>query len=214
MEVAHDKVVDIIENEEGLVQEEEWLLGVMRNFNKVARRARKTLSVEVGKTSVIPRASNALMDTHTQVDKVNSVLNKSDDYSDVPVHVNNNNETVNGVVPNVDNHKEDVPSGNCELVSDANVDVECSDINKLSSVPGFLTATRESSLISMVQAMALPKAQVKKFDGDSLFYHSLTASFNNSISCILDPSVKLNVLRSLCCSRALEARVLCVKATT
>ena len=122
VEVAHDKVVDIIENEEGLVQEEEWLADVMRNFNKVAQRARKSLSVDVGKTSVKPCASNALMDTHTQADKVQvkSVLNESDDYSDVPVHVNNNNETVNGVVPNLDNHNGDVHSSNCESVSDAN----------------------------------------------------------------------------------------------
>ena len=212
VEDAHDKLVDVIVDEEQLPKEEDWLSSVVREFNQIARRARKTLS-ELDKTLVKPAINNVVPETPAQVESVENVPHHA------TPNVNTGPTNSDDALSNVTNVTNDPPTGNHESVSNTNeivTNVEvtnCTD--DVNSVPGSFTATQESSLISMVQAMALPKAQVAKFNGEPLFYHPFIASFNNSVSCILDPSVKLNVLRSLCCGRALEAIEHCVlKPTT
>ncbi|XP_033113886.1 uncharacterized protein LOC117114352, partial [Anneissia japonica] len=189
-EDAHDALVDTIMDEEEIVKEEEWLGGVVNDFNKVTRLARKILG-EVGATPVKPginMSETQVDDNFTPAENVNveSVQECSNDNANVDSSVNNVETQSGNVVNNAGN------VGNTSVS------------NSVSNV------TQENSLISMVQAMALPKAQVKKFDGDPLFYHSFIATFTNSVSCILDPSVKLNVLRSLCCGRALDSTEYCV----
>ncbi|XP_033109617.1 uncharacterized protein LOC117110896 [Anneissia japonica] len=195
VENAHDMLMNGITDEDEIGQEEEWLGLVVRYFNMVTRRARKILG-EVVRTPVKP-ISNSETSPDEQV--VDNITPASVSIDDSVKEGSTDNVIVCESVIDVE-----TPKGT-DVVNNTNK----SDVN-VSINAGSTMPTHENSLIIMVQAMALPKAHVRKFEGDPLFYYTFMASFNNSVSCITDPSIKLNVLRSLCCGRALDATEFCV----
>ncbi|XP_071088959.1 uncharacterized protein [Haliotis cracherodii] len=147
-------------------------------------------------------------DYRETVRRARMLLKETDDESSRKPKRNVQDQNVNAENDNVIVHSDD-ESGSNDNQSVSDID-EQNVKEKIGNVATDVCSNATNPMVGMMQAMALPRAQAKRFDGDPLHYHAFVASYENSVKYIYDDGVKLNLLRSLCVGRALDCTDHCL----
>ncbi|XP_033112602.1 GATA zinc finger domain-containing protein 14-like [Anneissia japonica] len=135
------------------------------------------------------RLSSSGKDNVVIVDGSNSASSNHNDTS--PNNTQNNNSN--------DNVSDSNESNNDQIDDDVNDVIDDNNVTNFSSS----TASSGSSDVNafnwegLLQAIALPRSQPKKFRGDPLRYHAFITSFHSTVSQVPDDGFKLQHLLSL-----------------